>query len=423
MHRGFDRPLSKNRDLRHRCPARNRAPAGANILGHSKGLPPPEYINPTLNDRLRVLRIRGLAEGLPFKTSGSPFAARMTSCDRTGRANQYARLRIAYPLNGPAMSRKKVDSRFLRQIAEGVVDRIAVEVDLPDSERGDFVTSLVRQWITYDGNATFFVDETRQFYLALGTTPLGKPRVMPEPVPPGWSDTLYGDWKIRPDDMPEIIDHLNLGQGAEVVNADGLPLRLWVNPKERSQGVEALAPEAALPPTPPDYRRFAADALAPHLGGGLDQAEMDDLAFSVTKQWQRYDGHACVFLNERRGIAIRVTTDGDGNSRVEVRQVTVNVVPELASYGIPPEGIPEVLARFNLDQAIEIRDRTGRRFCLWHDPKAGRLCVRPLDVAGRMRGAMSPPVLCPGCSAVLRPWRDGERRQSCQLCGLTVSLP
>ena len=57
------------------------------------------------------------------------------------------------------MPRKKVDSRFLRQIAEGVVDQIAVEVDLPDGERGDFVTSLVRQWITYDGNATFFVEK------------------------------------------------------------------------------------------------------------------------------------------------------------------------------------------------------------------------------------------------------------------------
>ena len=77
------------------------------------------------------------------------------------------------------MPRKNSNSRVLRRLAEELVQRIADHDEVPDDERDDLVTSLVRQWITYDGCATVFFGE-QQVHLVLGQTPLGKP-VIPEP--------------------------------------------------------------------------------------------------------------------------------------------------------------------------------------------------------------------------------------------------
>ena len=67
------------------------------------------------------------------------------------------------------MPKRKFDSRALRQLAEELIQRIAQDEEIPEGEREDCVTSLVRQWITYDGNATVFVGE-QQIYLVLGKT-------------------------------------------------------------------------------------------------------------------------------------------------------------------------------------------------------------------------------------------------------------
>jgi hypothetical protein len=128
------------------------------------------------------------------------------------------------------MGQRKVNSRALRQLAEGLIRRIAPEAGLPEEEWGGLATSLVRQWITYDGSAALFLGG-QQVDLAPGRTPPGKPRGVAGPAPHGWLRQLTRDWKVSPDDLPEVIGQLNRGQSAEVVNADGVPLRLWVNPK------------------------------------------------------------------------------------------------------------------------------------------------------------------------------------------------
>jgi hypothetical protein len=57
------------------------------------------------------------------------------------------------------MRQSKFDSRALRQLAEALIQQIAEDDEIPEGERADFVTSLVRQWITYDGSATVFLGE------------------------------------------------------------------------------------------------------------------------------------------------------------------------------------------------------------------------------------------------------------------------
>lgn len=137
------------------------------------------------------------------------------------------------------MPARKTNSRALRQLAKELVQVLAEEGEVEEDQQADLATSLVRQWITYDGNATLFLGE-QQVYIVLGKTPLGKPHPIPDAAPPGWLKRISGDWKIDPHDLPDIIEQLNRGQSAEVANGEDIPLQLWVNPRERSKGVEPL---------------------------------------------------------------------------------------------------------------------------------------------------------------------------------------
>src|SRR5262245_54687625 len=125
------------------------------------------------------------------------------------------------------MADRKNNSRVLRQLAEGLFDGLAAQGIALEAERDDFVTSLVRQWITNDGIATWFVGE-EQLYFTHRHTPLGKPLLSTERVQPGWFAELQRDWHIDPEEFPDIIEQLNRGQSAETTNTEGVPLRLWV---------------------------------------------------------------------------------------------------------------------------------------------------------------------------------------------------
>ncbi len=276
------------------------------------------------------------------------------------------------------MSKRKFNSRALRQLAEDLIRRIAQEEEIPEGEREDLATSLVRQWITCDGSATVFVGE-QQVYLALGRTPLGRPCVVPGPALPGWLGRLREDWKVSPDDLPEVIDQLNRGQSAEVVNSDGVPLRLWVDPRERSRGVEPLVQDNVPPGAKKDYRKIAANELEQQFGEGLGPEETDELACSVAKQWQQHGGHACLFLDGHQQLHFKLHEHGDGSCEVVARRLSVDLGAALSPLGLPPEALPELIARINLGQEVEFRDRTGVRSRLWHDPQSRRICVQALN--------------------------------------------
>src|SRR3954470_16682332 len=72
------------------------------------------------------------------------------------------------------MARKNTHSRVLRQLAEDLVRRVALVLEVTEDQRDELVTSLVRQWTTYDGRATLFLGG-QQFYLDIARTPLNKP--------------------------------------------------------------------------------------------------------------------------------------------------------------------------------------------------------------------------------------------------------
>jgi len=318
------------------------------------------------------------------------------------------------------MARKNTHSRVLRQLAEDLLARVAGESELTDDERGEFTTSLVRQWVTYDGNAVLFFGD-RQFYLVLGRTPLGRPVVTPEPALPGWVRDLTRDWKVDPDELPGVFEQLNRGQSAEVTNGEGVPLRLWVDPKERSRGVEPLVKEAVPAVIKRDYRKLAASELGRHLGEAVDPEELDALARSVAGQWQRHGGHASVFLDEREELALTFAEEGGGMCCVRVAGRTVDLNRALVSVGLPPEAVPEVVARINLGQQVEFRDRQGAHSRLRYDPRARQFFVDPLGPVPPPSAPSLPPFLCPHCTAVLMPWQEGQRQQTCPICGRPVT--
>ena len=236
---------------------------------------------------------------------------------------------------------------------------------------------LVRQWITYAGQATLFVSG-QQINFVLGKTPLGKPRIDAELVQPGWLERLQEDWKIAAEGLPDVLEQLNRGQSAEVVNSEGLPLRLWVNPQQKSRGVEPLVPQPVASQPSRDHRKIAADLLRRELGMSVDAEEFAALTASVAQQWQKYQGHACLFVDEEQMILTLVELP-EGNCRVETGYLSVTLDPVLRSLGIADDVIPTVIARLNLDQEFDFQDVNGVPSRLWHNPHSRRICVRPLQ--------------------------------------------
>jgi hypothetical protein len=150
---------------------------------------------------------------------------------------------------------------------------------------------------------------------------------------------------------------------------------------------------------------------------------MGGLAHSVARQWQRHDGHACLFLGGHQQLGLNLHENPDGACEVVGRKAAVDLEAALSTFGFPAEVMPQVIAGLNLDQGIDFRDRQGIRRRLSFDPKAERIDVRPVDLVPPAPPPQTPPVVCPNCTAVLRRWQEGERQQTCQHCGHTVSFP
>jgi hypothetical protein len=317
------------------------------------------------------------------------------------------------------MPKKRFDSRELRQLAEQLLEEMAKGEAIPAADRRDLATSLVRQWITYAGNATLFFGE-RQLYLVLAKTPRGAVSVIPEPAFASWINRLIQDWKISPDELPPLISQLNLGQTVETINSDGLPIRLWVNPKEKSKGVEPLITQPVPPGKKLDYRKIAGDQLEEVFGSELEPRAMDELARSVATQWQQHEGHACLFFKPDQQLSLTLTEHPDGGCDVLATRESANLESLLSSLGVPPEIIPHVIARINLGQEVEFQDRKGVRSVLGYDPKTKRVRVKVLPLRQPVKPSDLRPICCPKCGAVLMPQVGNEPPEPCPMCGHVV---
>jgi hypothetical protein len=273
------------------------------------------------------------------------------------------------------MPGRRVNSRALRELADDLLGRIADQEELDAGSREELITSLVRQWIGYEGTATLFVDE-QQVYFVLKKTRLGKITVNPEPALPCWIPQLTQDWKVNREVLPSALEQLNRGQSAEVTNDEGIPLRLWVNPKERSRGVEELVKRPALKKRR-DYRKIAITELEQQFGESLDPKEMQALAGSLVKQWQRHEGHACLFIDGSQ-LSFTLTELPGGKCKVESIERNSELDSLLVSLGFSPEMLPEVIAKINLDRVVGFQDKNGVPSALWHDPRARRIIVQAL---------------------------------------------
>lgn len=319
------------------------------------------------------------------------------------------------------MSKKPSKSRMLREMADDITRKMAADGAIADDEQESLATALVRQWVTYDGVATLFLNG-QQVNLLLGNTPLGRPQIVPVPGLPGWLNQLTRDWMISVDDLPDVFAQLNCGQSAEVTNTEGTPLRLWVNPKEGGRGVEPLVTKPMPKGHRRDYHKMARVELEQQLGPGLDGEEVDALVGSIASQWQKYRGHASLFVG-REQLHFTLTEYADGTSSVDAERISSAIAPKLQSLGFPPEAIPDVIAKLNLAQEIEFKNTDGARSLMWYDPVARHVHVvggndKP---AGQQRQSGTSPILCPQCGAVLHLWREGEKLQACPSCGRQVS--
>jgi hypothetical protein len=316
------------------------------------------------------------------------------------------------------VGKKNNKGRAFRHIAEDVVQRLLEAGLLFVGDEEDITTSLVRQWLTYGGHAILFLDGERVSFDLDQSRP-DKLR-LGQGVVPGTRELLERwqiDWKIDPEAWPDIFDQLNRGQSAEVINNDGVALRLWVNPNERKIGVEPPDKCRTPPGWKPDYHKIAADGVW-RFCRDREPDEVEKLIDSVVRQWQNYEGHACLFFPGAR-VAFRFTQLEEG-SEVTVNERSFQVEASLASLQVRPEDVPEMIDRINLGQEIEFRNSKGESCRLWHNPKTGCFASRP--IAPPRPGVPNglPPLFCPECAATLLPWEEGQQQQHCPWCGQTV---
>jgi hypothetical protein len=271
------------------------------------------------------------------------------------------------------MARDRNRSRLLRQLAECLMAQVPEE--LLTSPRPDLSTSLVRQWLTYDSHATLlFGDEQHYFRPALG--PGGELRYDFHPEPVGaWLRQCMRDWEFGADELGTAIRHLNLGQSAPIENRRGEFLRMWVNPQERSKGIERLGPHPP-PGAPPErnYAKFARDQIEALFGEHIGKLEKEDLAAALVRQWALHDGHALI-LTPKAKFHIVVTPVPDG-TQMTVRTLTTGFPQKLLDCGLAPEEIPPLLHLLNLGLTPEVTDEHGRRCQLLTDPKNAEVRMR-----------------------------------------------
>ncbi len=133
----------------------------------------------------------------------------------------------------------RIQRFVLRKIAENEIAECFGELNAV--VRNDLATSLVRQWLTYEGHAGI-VTATHQCWFHLiekgdhldvgfgrGAGNLGK--------------ILMEEWGLQRAEIAEVLHRLNLYQSVLYRRGDGRTLRLWIEPKERAVRCEEEAGE------------------------------------------------------------------------------------------------------------------------------------------------------------------------------------
>ncbi len=159
------------------------------------------------------------------------------------------------------MPAKYPQAAAMRKIATDAVDKV-FGGQLLEEEEGELVTSVVRQWLTYDGHASL-LKETARYYLVFCRQGEGYGLGINE-VKGDVLGRFLRDWQIDLDQASEILHRLNLSQSAEVSNRRGQVLRFSHDPKTRTLRLD----DPSRPP--PVEKRGPPPLFCPHCSAVLN---------------------------------------------------------------------------------------------------------------------------------------------------------
>lgn len=272
------------------------------------------------------------------------------------------------------MAKRKVNTRALQKLAVRMIRELVGDSAISHADRDELAAALVRQWMTYDGSAVLFIGK-REHYLLLDRAWPDRCSVSPESGPNVWLDFVQAAWKVSPEQLPDIVGRLNRGQSAEVINGDGVPVRLWVNPREKSNGVEPLVRRPVPPERPRDYYcKIAASNLSRQ--PGVAPGDREAFAAWVAKQWQTFGGHASLFLGGKQQMVLTLTEGPDGGCEIVTKILQVNLTMMLSRLGLSDTEISDAIARINVGAEFEFRDRHGFPSAVWYDPGKRSIVAR-----------------------------------------------
>lgn len=131
-----------------------------------------------------------------------------------------------------------IPSPLMRRIARFEIEKLFPGIAPEPLEQ--YVTSVVRQWVTNDLRAGVFTVAVN-YWLHL-VEQNGQVLAGLEVCPSQMRQHL-GPWLVLDRDLPDILRQLTVGQAATFVNAEGVSVRVTADPREHSFRFEELADE------------------------------------------------------------------------------------------------------------------------------------------------------------------------------------
>ncbi len=313
------------------------------------------------------------------------------------------------PFKMPANPRK---AQELRNLAETLVRSFEKDPEFQEVHTEGLVTSLVRQWMTYDGHAALIIKNVLCF-LPLTRTPLGAFAFKMVSEKSNWPEILQRDWHMAPEDIPEMIEQFNRGQSAEGTNLDGQGIRWWVNPGEKHCGVEGQPIKRDPAASNMAKLRVIMETLESTFSGVVFEHELPILAQSVANQWDKFGGYAAI-MTEKEKVYMRMKRRPDGTIHLQSREEKFSIRDQLEELGLPPGDVIDANARLNLGQIFPFVGPDGKPCEIWQEPHMERVTVRTVRDPKREFGD---PFMCRSCGGVLGLWKPSDTQQKCNLCG------
>lgn len=131
-----------------------------------------------------------------------------------------------------------IKPHILRAIAHAELEKVFP--GQASAAREELVTSVVRQWTTYGGNAGVF---TLHVHYYLTVEQIGTQVRAGTEVLPGLLKQHLAPWGVVDRDLPGIVHELSVTQSATFVNLDGLTVRVTSDPRDHTFRFEEVPDE------------------------------------------------------------------------------------------------------------------------------------------------------------------------------------